>query len=51
MQLLAVDDGCVRRAIAEDLTGEQTYDFLFERASALFCSINWAESSSFMFKE
>ena len=32
--------------IAGDLTGEQSNDFLFERASALFCSINWVESSS-----
>ena len=49
MQLLVVD--CVCGVITEDLTGEQTYDFLFERASALFCSINWVESNSFMFKE
>ena len=42
---------CVCEVITEDLTGEQAYDFLFERAGAMFCSINWVESSSCMFKE
>ena len=37
---------CVCAVITEDLTDEQVYDFLFERASALFCAINWVESSS-----
>ena len=39
---------CVCGVITEDLTGEQAYDFLFERASALFCSINWVENSSWL---
>ena len=30
---------CICCVVAEDLTGEQAYDFLFERAiSVLFCS-------------
>lgn len=42
--IVAMD--CVCAVITEDLTGEQAYDFLFERASALFCSISWVERSS-----
>ena len=37
---------CVCGFIVEDLTGVQAYDLFFQRASTLFCSINWVESSS-----